>query len=281
MSSLQLTLYELSFATTACRQKKCKCNRALPVCSSCTADPSKCWYSQGSKRGIPAGYINSLETRLAETEAALYYALCELHSGYREQGSYGPLAEHLKQRYGHGKTDMAKEWRELPMTSREQAQTWWLQRELDICGGHRPSSTQPRRHSSRNLSYGNSALAAAAAGGGGAMVPVVQMQPQSSISWQQYSPPDVQFQDSLNISAAPPGASHFAHQQGALHHNPFGQQSIAAAASLREVHSTHYDTDPRQRSGYDHGPGPPSTTAGEQVSGKARALAEDQSSTYF
>ncbi|KAJ5584650.1 uncharacterized protein N7459_004450 [Penicillium hispanicum] len=55
-----------------CRQRKCKCDRRL--------EPSKCVYPESGKRGLPLGYLNQLEHRLAETESALYGALATLRS---------------------------------------------------------------------------------------------------------------------------------------------------------------------------------------------------------
>ncbi|KAF9249633.1 transcriptional regulator family: Fungal Specific TF [Penicillium roqueforti] len=54
-----------------CRQRKCKCDRKLPCCSQCSNEPSRCVYPESGKRGLPLGYLNQLEQRLAETESAL------------------------------------------------------------------------------------------------------------------------------------------------------------------------------------------------------------------
>lgn len=262
---------ELTIAA-ACRQRKCKCNRVLPVCGSCASDPSKCWYSQGSKRGIPAGYINSLETRLAETESALYYALCELHSGYREQGSYGPLAEHLKQRYGHGKTDVTKDWKDLPMTNRQQAQAWWLERELEISS--RQSTSHHRGRGGQAASYPSGLPS------GSGMVPVVQVPHGSMTSWQQESFPasEIQFQSQFQQLSTSPAPQYG--QQGGIQGY---QQSptMASPTDMRDVHAAHYQAHSRQPSNVDPATGQPSTSTAEQLSGKARALAEDQSNRYF
>ncbi|KAL3255310.1 hypothetical protein ABHI18_008275 [Aspergillus niger] len=63
-----------------CRQRKCKCDRRLPFCSQCSNESSKCKYPESGKRGLPLGYLNQLEQRLAETESALYGALMALSS---------------------------------------------------------------------------------------------------------------------------------------------------------------------------------------------------------
>ncbi|GKZ26555.1 hypothetical protein AbraIFM66951_002612 [Aspergillus brasiliensis] len=63
-----------------CRQRKCKCDRRLPFCSQCSNESSKCKYPESGKRGLPLGYLNQLEQRLAETESALYGALMTLSS---------------------------------------------------------------------------------------------------------------------------------------------------------------------------------------------------------
>ncbi|GFN11779.1 Zn(II)2Cys6 transcription factor domain-containing protein [Aspergillus tubingensis] len=63
-----------------CRQRKCKCDRRLPHCTQCSNESSKCKYPESGKRGLPLGYLNQLEQRLAETESALYGALMTLSS---------------------------------------------------------------------------------------------------------------------------------------------------------------------------------------------------------
>ncbi|ROW04503.1 hypothetical protein VMCG_05040 [Cytospora schulzeri] len=49
-------------------------------------------------RGIPAGYVNALEKRLAETERALFFALAEIHAGTVARDDYGSPA--LRQAMG-------------------------------------------------------------------------------------------------------------------------------------------------------------------------------------
>ncbi|KAF4179610.1 hypothetical protein CNMCM8694_001552 [Aspergillus lentulus] len=57
-----------------------QCDRNLPFCSQCSADPSKCNYPESGRRGLPLGYVNQLEMRLADTELALYEALATLRA---------------------------------------------------------------------------------------------------------------------------------------------------------------------------------------------------------
>ncbi|KAF2098935.1 hypothetical protein NA57DRAFT_76169 [Rhizodiscina lignyota] len=143
-----------TIACEPCRQKKCKCDRVIPVCSSCTSDPSKCWYSHGAKRGLPAGYLNSLEHRLTETEAALFHALNELYGEPTDAHGLPNLRDTLTQRVSSSKIDAVREWKSLPLETREDAHQWWLTRRSVFSQAtsdlHMSSNDQPPTAKSQN-----------------------------------------------------------------------------------------------------------------------------------
>ncbi|KAK7187261.1 hypothetical protein DPSP01_013021 [Paraphaeosphaeria sporulosa] len=133
-----------------CRSKKCKCDRKLPHCSQCRALSLACRYAEGGKRGIPAAYINSLEDRLAETEAALYSALATINSVHNGTAGLhrlltdasGPVARE------RSKIEKQDEWKRLPLRSGEQLRVWFeeksqsdhqLQHMRSSTNGHPPS----------------------------------------------------------------------------------------------------------------------------------------------
>ncbi|KUI55878.1 hypothetical protein VP1G_03257 [Cytospora mali] len=103
-----------SIACEACRQKKCKCDRRI---------------------GIPAGYVNTLEKRLAETERALFFALAEIHAGVVARDDYESPA--LRQTMGESvlssptpitqqdKAKLMASWARTPLADREQVQKWF------------------------------------------------------------------------------------------------------------------------------------------------------------
>ncbi|EED15949.1 hypothetical protein TSTA_010650 [Talaromyces stipitatus ATCC 10500] len=114
-------------ACEPCRQKKCKCDREIPVCSQCLGEPSKCNYPESGKRGLPLGYITQLEQRLAVTELALFEALATLHSlGHDETGLVkASVKSGIESR--QGKQSLMEEWRKLPLRDglTEDIETWW------------------------------------------------------------------------------------------------------------------------------------------------------------
>ncbi|KUI63745.1 hypothetical protein VM1G_10592 [Cytospora mali] len=124
-----------SIACEACRQKKCKCDRRMPTCTQCRSSPAKCHYPEKNRRGIPAGYVNTLEKRLAETERALFFALAEIHAGVVARDDYESPA--LRQTMGESvlssptpitqqdKAKLMASWARTPLADREQVQKWF------------------------------------------------------------------------------------------------------------------------------------------------------------
>lgn len=81
-------------------------------------------------RGIPSGYLSSLENRLAETEAALFQALSNLHSnpGHARAENIVPDSELLERfkDYNAGQTRTAQidSWAQLPLTTLAGQREW-------------------------------------------------------------------------------------------------------------------------------------------------------------
>ncbi|ORY69085.1 uncharacterized protein BCR38DRAFT_482557 [Pseudomassariella vexata] len=116
-----------SIACEPCRQKKCKCDRKLPICTQCTATAAKCNYPEQNRRGIPAGYLNMLEKRLVETERALFFALAEIHAGIVDNDEYPNAALLATRPSTKSKSEMMAAWAKQPLGSRERAKSWFLE----------------------------------------------------------------------------------------------------------------------------------------------------------
>ncbi|KAH8426598.1 Zn(II)2Cys6 transcription factor domain-containing protein [Aspergillus melleus] len=115
-----------------CRQKKCKCDRILPVCTQCT-DPTRCIYPESGKRGLPQGYITHLEARLASTEQALF----AVYEHLRSLGLHTEIPEGLgEQQPSRSQTRVAKmaEWERLPLNARGDLERWWAERRGGVAG---------------------------------------------------------------------------------------------------------------------------------------------------
>ena len=79
-------------------------------------------------RGIPGGYLGALETRLNETEIALYNALCELRQlkTQRTFTSHPDLSEPLQARQANSsKYSRMTEWASYPLRSSSELEVWW------------------------------------------------------------------------------------------------------------------------------------------------------------
>ncbi|KAL4949454.1 hypothetical protein BDW69DRAFT_174418 [Aspergillus filifer] len=105
-------------ACEPCRQKKCKCDRILPVCSQCS-DPARCVYPESGKRGLPQGYITHLENRLAATERALYSAYAYLRTISPSSFS---IVESLQP--PTSRTAAVNEWSRLPLRNPDDLELW-------------------------------------------------------------------------------------------------------------------------------------------------------------
>ncbi|RFU23747.1 hypothetical protein B7463_g12590, partial [Scytalidium lignicola] len=84
------------------------------------------------RRGIPAGYISSLEQRLLETEVALFEALSLINNPqYRnddtqtESSLAGVLSDQSTRQSKEAKIE---EWKRLPLRTPSQRQEWWRDR---------------------------------------------------------------------------------------------------------------------------------------------------------
>ncbi|KAH3934583.1 hypothetical protein HBI56_024050 [Parastagonospora nodorum] len=129
-----------AIACEPCRSKKCKCDRKLPICSQCLLSPLSCRYAEGGKRGLPAAYMNSIEKRLQDTEAALYATLRALQDmdGLESLSlnvESGPKTESRPRR---SKAEKQKEWMQRPLQTSEDILTWF-----------RDEQQRPSTHSAR------------------------------------------------------------------------------------------------------------------------------------
>ncbi|KAG4438652.1 hypothetical protein IFR05_005833, partial [Cadophora sp. M221] len=96
--------------------------------------------------GIPGGYVGALETRLKETEIALYKSICSLRSSSsttnsaldHTRSSSEPLPEALLQHEQGNESKVSKmaTWKRLPLSTSEDVQSWWevLRAESGIVG---------------------------------------------------------------------------------------------------------------------------------------------------
>ncbi|OHF04198.1 hypothetical protein CORC01_00537 [Colletotrichum orchidophilum] len=104
-SEIEGNVLQSPIACESCRQRKRRCDRRL---------------------GIPNGYLNKLETRLAETEAALFRVL----SGAPDTRSFAsassptilPQAAWTPRQ---NKVDRVKEWDGLPLQTPDDIQAWY------------------------------------------------------------------------------------------------------------------------------------------------------------
>ncbi|KAL5377945.1 hypothetical protein PMIN03_010843 [Paraphaeosphaeria minitans] len=123
-------------ACEACRNKKSKCDRDLPVCSQCASSGASCRYPPTNKRGIPSGYIALVEQRLVESEIVIFELLSTLYScnptiqqhrlSFDERRGIG---EWSKQQ---SKSKKVEEWTNFPLGTDEQRQAWWLKKQESI-----------------------------------------------------------------------------------------------------------------------------------------------------
>ncbi|KAK1708768.1 hypothetical protein BDP67DRAFT_597827, partial [Colletotrichum lupini] len=78
-------------------------------------------------RGIPNGYLNKLETRLAETEAALFRVLSGAldHTQGFDSASSPALLPQAAWTPRQNKIDRVKEWDSLPLQTPDDIQAWY------------------------------------------------------------------------------------------------------------------------------------------------------------
>ncbi|KAJ0380227.1 hypothetical protein COL26b_001339 [Colletotrichum chrysophilum] len=118
--------FQSPIACESCRQRKRRCDRKLPFCLQCSHEPGRCQYPEQSKRGIPNGYLNKLETRLAETEAALIGVLSgTMDSQTYDAASSPALLSQAAWTPRQNKVDRVKEWESLPLQTPTDIQVWF------------------------------------------------------------------------------------------------------------------------------------------------------------
>ncbi|KAE9582556.1 Depudecin biosynthesis cluster-specific transcription activator DEP6 [Colletotrichum fructicola] len=118
--------FQSPIACESCRQRKRRCDRKLPFCLQCSHEPGRCQYPEQSKRGIPNGYLNKLETRLAETEAALFRVLSgTMDSQTYDAASSPALLSQAAWTPRQNKVDRVKEWESLPLQTPTDIQVWF------------------------------------------------------------------------------------------------------------------------------------------------------------
>ncbi|KAF3386373.1 hypothetical protein F1880_001234, partial [Penicillium rolfsii] len=83
-----------------------------PSCAQCSNEPSKCVYPESGKRGLPLGYLNQLEQRLSETEAALYSALVTLRAMRPTTVAHASVKPESIHKQKAARMD---EWNQLPL----------------------------------------------------------------------------------------------------------------------------------------------------------------------
>ena len=77
-------------------------------------------------RGLPLGYVNKLEARLVETEAALFHILKQKHGGDSEPSlSDIPPALSSSISKSQNKAERLKEWERLPLRSMNEVHSWY------------------------------------------------------------------------------------------------------------------------------------------------------------
>ncbi|EFQ27340.1 uncharacterized protein GLRG_01835 [Colletotrichum graminicola M1.001] len=81
---------------------------------------------QSKARGIPNGYLNKLETRLAETEAALFRALSGVLDSPGSGSASSPvLLPQAAWTPRQNKVDRVKEWELLPLQTPNEIEAWF------------------------------------------------------------------------------------------------------------------------------------------------------------
>jgi hypothetical protein len=91
------------------------------------------WYQAGRRstphRGIPTGYIASVEKRLAETEYALFLALRPTSDTNMQMPSSEAFSNHI---LGLSKAGKVDEWERWPLQTEEERRKWWQERQASL-----------------------------------------------------------------------------------------------------------------------------------------------------
>lgn len=79
-------------------------------------------------RGLPGGYVGTLEQRLCATETALYDAITELYmiKDSSRHASFGPVRLNSARSSNVTKTGRLAEWAKYPLESPEEIERWWM-----------------------------------------------------------------------------------------------------------------------------------------------------------
>ena len=91
-------------------------------------------------RGLPSGYVNKLEARLADTEAALHHVLSQIQSDLRPLPEV-PYTIPASISVGQNKSDRVKEWDRFPLQSTSDVQAWYRWKTGDDGPGASPAMT--------------------------------------------------------------------------------------------------------------------------------------------
>jgi hypothetical protein len=92
-----------------------------------------CRYQEGGKRGLPVAYMTNLETRLHDTEAALYATLRALH--HQRSVTCDPIDIEIValpgERSPRSKADKQHEWKQRPLRTSENIAAWFADEQYD------------------------------------------------------------------------------------------------------------------------------------------------------
>lgn len=81
---------------------------------------ARCLPNSQYSRGLPIGFINRLEARLAETEEALFHLVQSIDGSTNSQISLKPSSQR--------KDDRIQEWDSLPLRNMDDIRTWFKSR---------------------------------------------------------------------------------------------------------------------------------------------------------
>ncbi|KAH7076384.1 hypothetical protein BKA63DRAFT_281474 [Paraphoma chrysanthemicola] len=125
-----------SIACLACRARKHRCSGEKPRCAQCKSNKVPCEWPAQQKRGPPKQYINSIESRLAETENVLLALLSQV-TFEQLQASFQSvvgLARARSPSLEQAESDSPSSpvtrrdpahWASFPLDSPENVRRWW------------------------------------------------------------------------------------------------------------------------------------------------------------
>lgn len=97
------------------------------------------YFQLASNRGIPSGYISSLEERLIETEIALFEALSFINIHFHQDSNTRSESSQYRDAFTENSMTLSKqakveEWKCIPLTFEDQRKTWF-QEKLHVING--------------------------------------------------------------------------------------------------------------------------------------------------